>query len=234
MENNNKPQRNYRMSDATLLRFGNDILMVLERDKDEFLKRGVDQARREALKNLVNLFCMTFPDELHKANSGILTESKKLAKAALITSLRTLFNAASNVYGARSDTLKQFGQANISRLKEEQLIRNAKGAVDTATVKLDDLRREGINEERLEEITLRTNEFDKSLDVQLSGKHKRKSATSERIDTGNTLFGELRKICNTGKDIWYETDAVKYKHYLMYKHKPSKSPKKTAEISGEA
>lgn len=43
---------------------------------------------------------------------------------------------------------------------------------------------------------------------------------------GNALYKAIVKICNTGKDIWYETNESKYNDYVIY-NTPSGKPEPT-------
>jgi hypothetical protein len=37
-----------------------------------------------------------------------------------------------------------------------------------------------------------------------------------RTEHGNVLYDELVTLCNIGKDIWAETDPIKYENYTIY------------------
>ena len=88
--------------------------------------------------------------------------------------------------------------------------------VDTARDNLLALVDEGITEEILVDTEALISGFNKAVSDQLTAIRIRDKATTDRITKGNALYRAVVKACNTGKDIWYETDESLYNDYVIY------------------
>ena len=55
-----------------------------------------------------------------------------------------------------------------------------------------------------------------ALNIQQDKVADRDIAVERRTEQGNKLYEELITLCNIGKDIWAETDPVKYENYCIY------------------
>jgi len=220
------PVREYNFTDSYLPQLADGILALLVRDGLQFEKRRWTEAKTTNLLALRDSFVATKPDDYYKGILGIKTEEKDAARAVLSTPIRTIFVAAENVFGVKSSHYSSFGASGISKLSDDEMIRNSRLVVDTAHEFLSELEDEGITEEMLDEIDVLIETFDKSVDAQLAAQRNRDSATADRINKGNLLYRALVKVCNTGKDIWYETDESKYNDYVIY-NTPSGKPEPT-------
>jgi len=218
--------RTYRFTDGKLVQVFDGVMVAVDRDTALMAPRGYTPERCAVLIAQRDEFA-DFPiDDYYAGEQGIKTEAKDFARGSLTTPLRTVLTAAENVYGARSKHYRQFGSQALSRLSDNDLIRRARNIVRTATLRLDDLKTEGITAAMLTQITALIKTLDDSVDLQLKAGWDRENATSERVEMGNDLYGELVKMCNTGKDIWYEVDEAKYKNYVIY-NTPSGEPEPT-------
>lgn len=220
------PVREYNFTDSYLPQLADGILALLVRDGLQFTRRRWTEAKTTNLLALRDSFVATKPDDYFKGILGIRTEEKDAARAALTTPVRTIFVAAENVFGVKSSHYAAFGVSGISKLSDDEMIRNSRLVVDTAGEFLTQLEDEGITEEMLDEITVFIEAFDKAVDAQLAAQRNRDTATADRINKGNLLYRALVKVCNTGKDIWYETDESKYNDYVIY-NTPSGKPEPT-------
>jgi len=226
MSKKKDPTRDFNFPDGKLVQVTDGVIQAVERDVAEFTARKVDPQKLVDLRALRDDFS-DFPiDDYYAAEQGIKTEAKDLDRARLTTPLRTVFTAAENVFGINSKQYKQFGDAALTRLTDDDLIRNARNIVRTATKYLTQLGPEGIKEAMLTEITALILTFDDAVDVQLATQRERDIATTERIEKGNALYSALVKTCNTGKDIWFEVNEAKYKSYVIY-NTPSGEPEPT-------
>jgi hypothetical protein len=230
MAKKQETQRNYRFTDAKLIQVADGVVLLIERDSEQMEDRGVDSERKAALVVLRNELSDTKPDQYYKATQAVATENKEAARARLITSLRRVFTAAENVFGARSLQYKQLGNASLTKLTDDGLVRNARNVVLMASNYLGDLRKEGVTEAKLAEITDLNMAFDLSVDEQLTAQRNRDLAAQDRIEKGNALYAELVKICNTGKDIWYETNLARYNDYVLY-DTPTGKPDTKGQVS---
>jgi hypothetical protein len=208
--------REYRFTDAKLERKGGEVIQLIERDADEMEDRGINEERKNRLIELRESFAKFPTDQYYLGHQSIATENKDNARARLITLLRSVFNAAENVFGYGSSQYLQLGSGNLTKLTDDNLVRNTRNTVVIATKYLDDLRSEGLTDTKIAELISLNKTFDESIDELLTAKRNRDIATKDRIDKGNALYNEIVKICNTGKDIWYEKNESKYNDYVLY------------------
>jgi hypothetical protein len=220
------PVREYNFTDSYLPQLADGILALLIRDGIPFTKRRWSEAKSTNLITLRDSFVATKPDDYYKGILGIKTEEKDAARAVLSTPIRTIFVAAENVFGVKSSHYASFGVSAISKLNDDKMIRNSRLVVATARDFQEELEDEGITIEMLDATDILIENFDKTVDAQLAAQRDRDSATADRIKKGNLLYRALVKVCNTGKDIWYETDESKYNDYVIY-NTPSGKPEPT-------
>jgi hypothetical protein len=225
-----EPARDYRFTDGKLVQTTDGVIIAVARDVNEFTDRKIDPAKTVALKTLRDDFADYPIDDYYAGEQGIKTEAKNLARAQLMTPLRTVFTAAENVFGVKSKHYKQFGNAALTRFTDDDLIRNARNVVLTGTRYLHELEPEGITEAMMTEIDGLIKAFDDAVDAQLTAERERESASAERVEKGNALYAALVKICNTGKDIWYEVNESKYNDYVIY-NTPTGEPELTGKGS---
>ncbi|MBM3436158.1 MAG: carboxypeptidase regulatory-like domain-containing protein [Bacteroidetes bacterium] len=220
--------RIYTFTDAWLIQLADGILVLIVRDGGELTPRGVTAAKKDNLQALRDAFAGTKPDDYYIAIVTIKTEEKDAARSALTKAIRTIFVAAENVFGTDNGHYRSFGDAALSKLSDEEMIRNSRLAISTAGENLAKLADEGITQAILDEAKTLADNFDKAVDSQLTAQRDRDLATEDRIVKGNNLYKAIVKICNTGKDIWYETNESKYNDYVIY-NTPTGEPEPTGK-----
>ncbi len=219
-------QRDYNFNDSHLIQLADGTMILITRDEEFFILRGHTPAKSANLKLLRDEFAATKPDNYYLAIVAVKTEAKDIARTALTTALRTIFVAAENVFGAGSPMYDTFGSAALTKYTDEEIIRHSRLVVDTARENLTALADEGITEDMLVQTETLIVNLDKALDAQFTAQRERDIATAGRILKGNALYHVIVKVCNTGKDIWYETDESKYNDYVIY-NTPSGQPELT-------
>ncbi len=218
--------RIYNFSDGWLIQLADGILLLIGRDGALLQVRGLTQTKQDAIKDLRDAFANTLPDDYYLAQLGIKTEEKDKARGVVTTALRTIFVAAANVYGVKSRHYSAFGTSGLSKLKDSDMIRNGRLVLSTARKYSSELADEGITSEFLDDTETKLNTFDKARDEQVMAERDRDIETADRITKGNGLYRALVKVCNTGKDLWYEVDEAKYNDYVIY-NTPSGQPEPT-------
>lgn len=208
--------RNYRLSDAELKQLGDSILSLINRDIVEFNDRGFNPTKQAELANAIQVFSDYPSDEQLEGQKIAATEDKNNARKSVEKSLRTFFLAAENVFGYGTGRHKEFGNTDISRQTDEELVRNAKILIQTANKYLSQLGTEGITQTKIDLLDTQRQVFDSAIDTQKIAIRDRDAATEERINLGNTLYGLVSKYANIGKDIWYDTNESCYNDYVIY------------------
>lgn len=208
--------RRYKFSDATLKQYAEHLLASMQRDKLEFEDRGFSPIKETEFKKLIDMFAEYPSDDQLEAIKISATETKNEARRVLEKALRTIFLMAKNVFKDGTGKYKEFGNANISKLTDEELVRNSKTTESSAHKYLHELSDEGLNPAKLVDLSKARERFDTAIDQQAQAVRTRDISTEARIEAGNKLYDLVVKYSNTGKDIWYDTNEAKYNDYLIY------------------
>lgn len=208
--------RDYNFSDGELKQHGDEIINSIERDIVEFAERGMTTVRLNNLQQKLVNFDELPTDEILEGIKIDATQDKDTARTNAEIAARSIFVMAENKFGTDSGKYKQFGDAAISRQSDNQFYRTLKTIKTSADKFLFDLAEEGLTQEMIDNLAKLTALFDKAIDDQNTAIKSRDIATEERIEAGNALYADLVKVCNTGKDIWYNKNEAKYNDYVIY------------------
>lgn len=208
--------RNYGFSDGELKQYGDEIINSIERDIVEFAERGMTTVRLNNLQQKLVNFDELPTDEILEGIKIDATQDKDTARNNAEIAARSIFVMAENKFGTDSGKYKQFGNAAFSRQSDNQFYRTLKTIKTSADKFLLDLAEEGLTQEMIDNLVKLTAFFDKAIDDQNTAIKSRDIATEERIEAGNALYADLVKVCNTGKDIWYNKNEAKYNDYVIY------------------
>lgn len=208
--------RNYRLTDGVLKQKADELVVLLDRDSVEFADRGYDRDAKDAFVNAIRIVSDQTSDETLEASKMILTENKDANRSVLEKSMRTIFNMAANKFGTKSAQYRAFGDAEISRQSDAEIVRTCKVMVTAARASLPQLESEGLTEEKIEKLNDQGAALDNSIDVAKKGVSDRDIATEKRVEELNTLYALVIKYAGIGQDIFYEVNEAKYNDYVIY------------------
>ena len=208
--------RNYNFADAVLKQKADELLVLLDRDSVEFADRGYDRDAKDAFVNAIRIVSDQTSDETLEASKMILTENKNANRSVLEKSMRTIFNMAANKFGTKSAQYRAFGDAEISRQSDAEIVRTCKVMVTAARANLPALESEGLTEEKIEKLNSHGIALDESIDVAKKGVSDRDIATEKRVEELNALYALVIKYAGIGQDIFYEENEAKYNDYVIY------------------
>lgn len=208
--------RDYNFSDGELKQYGDEIINSIERDIVEFAERGMTTVRLNNLQQKLVNFDELPTDEILEGIKISATQYKDASRANAEIAARSVLVMAENKFGTDSGNYRQFGDAALSRQSDNQFYRTLKTIKTSADKFLLDLAEEGLTQEMIDNLAKLTAFFDKAIDDQNTAIKSRDIATEERIEAGNALYADLVKVCNTGKDIWYNKNEAKYNDYVIY------------------
>ena len=208
--------RQFSFSDGTLKQYADQAILFATRDSTEFAARGYNAARLAAIQQQSDDFGAVTSDEEMLALQMLRTEAKDQKRDVLEEQLRTVFAMATNHFGLKSVHLRRFGDANLTKQTDNDLIRTARICIKTATEYLPDLASEGLTAALLTAATAQTQDLDTALDAQQLAISDREIAKEARIEAANALYSEFAKIANTGKSIFRTLNEAKYNDYIIY------------------
>lgn len=216
-------QRQYNFSDADLKQVGDMLLNLIRRDAVEFADVGFTPARELEYKAYLDEFFNYEGDERLEGNKIIATNAKNEARAILETKMRHIFGIARLVFGENSGEFKRFGESNLSRQTDSDLVRTANYVISSGTDYLSELAIEGITTAKIQEVKDAKDNLDEALDKQNKAISDRDLLTHGRITAGNKIYALISKYAEQGKLIWREVNQAKYNDYVLY-NSPTDTP----------
>ena len=207
--------RNYKLADAILKQKADEFLNLLDRDI-EFADRGYNAAAKTQFIALRDDVEVLPSDEKLESQKIELTATKDAARSALEKTMRTIFNMASNRFGSQSAQYRSFGNAEISRLPDAELVRVSKIMIIAANANLAEMATEGLTQAMIDSLTTKSEALDVAIDDVAKGISDRDIATEHRIETLNSLYNLVIKYAGIGQDIFYEVNEAKYNDYVIY------------------
>ncbi len=216
--------REYNFTDGVLSQLVDRTINNGTRDTAELDPQGVTAARLTALGDLNVLFLDMPDDEEMEGLVSEKTEDKDEAFEACETTTRNIRRMAENIFGVKSATYKRFGFDGINDLKEVNRIKAWYRIHRRATAKAAELLSEGLTVTVLSDFATACATANTAFDDVEDAVEERDNATEDRIKAGNVIYAEVVKICNTGKDYWFDKSESKYNDYVI-------SP--TGEVNGE-
>ncbi|WP_310558918.1 hypothetical protein [Flavobacterium sp.] len=199
-----------------LKQLADELVGLIERDLAEFTDRGFTATKKTALQAAIDAV-ENFPtDEQLQGIKISTTQTKDAARANLETQMRTVFLAAKNTSGEKTGKFREFGDVNLTKQTDSDLVRSAKAMIATATKYVTDLGGEGITAAKIALMTTTRSELDKAIDKQKNAIKDRDNATEARIILANELYDLVVRYDDTGKDIWVTKSEAKYNDYVIY------------------
>ena len=215
---NKKNLREFNFEESILVLKCESALVCAVRDYEQLAEMGYTSEKREALGSVLDAFKQIATDDFMLGRQITKTQEKEAARQALEKSLRSIFTIAENVFGADTGKYKQFGNTNLTRQTDDQLLRTAANAASTANALLSELQPEGVTPDIITALNIRITTLDSAIDAKITATREREILTGERIQKANELYRLLVRLCNIGKNIWYGVNQAKYNDYIIVRN----------------
>ena len=213
----NKPilEREYNFTDAVLEQFADLTAANLTRDMAELAPRGITPDTVTALQALREALSTTPTDVEERGMVGEAVEAKDAARDAALVEARRLRTAAQNVFGEDSAKYRRFGFTGMDKLNEYPLVKALECFLRVGTALQPQLASEGIDAAFLDGFTAAIEAYDNSLDAVNIAEEARDAQTEDRVEKGNTLYKEIVRVCNIGKDVFAPVSEAIYNDYVI-------------------
>ena len=208
--------RKYNFPDADMYVQCIERIRYAQRDLPQFEQYGYDKARLKGFLDKCEKFRQLPDDDEVLGDQMLTTEKKNTAAEKLKGAIRSLMTRVVMKYSNRSGRYRKFGTAKIGDMTDAQLLFCGRRVVRVARQQLDFLGEVGVTENVIQKITDACRLFENALNIQQDKVAERDIAVERRTEQGNILYDELVTLCNIGKDIWAETDPIKYENYTIY------------------
>ncbi len=208
--------RDYNMSDPDLKGKADQICISVLRDKEEFAQRGVTETKITAVQAKATAFGNIPTDDALQSIVTKATENKDNLRMLVLKSLRTIRTMGQNQLDLKSANYRAFGFDGMDLLTDLELVFRGKHILTEAKTQQAVLAEEGLTDEILIFDTKLIADFEKSKADITEAENNRDLIKQFRIKSGNSLYKDLTRYSNTGKDIWVGVDEAKYNDYVIY------------------
>lgn len=212
-----QPQnRKYNFPDADLYVQCLERIRYAKRDMVQFEQYGYGSQRLKGFVSLCEKFRGLPDDDELLGDQMVTTEKKAHGAEKLKGAIRSIMTRVAMKYSNRSGRYRKFGTAKMGDMTDAQLLFCGRRVARVARQQIDFLAEVGVNENVIGKVTDACRAFENALNIQQDKVAERDIAVERRTEQGNKLYDELVTLCNIGKDIWAETDPVKYENYTIY------------------
>lgn len=225
--------RQYNFPDADLYVQCLERIRYAQRDAARFAHYGYDAERLRAFEALCKKFQALPDDDEVLGDQMVATEKKSRAAEQLKGAIRGVMTRVALKYNNRSGRYRKFGTAKMGDMTDAQLLFCGRRVARVARQQIDFLADVGVNENVIRRVTEACRDFENALHIQQDRVAERDIAVERRTEQGNKLYEELVTLCSIGKDIWAETDPVKYENYTLYESNNEQKKARKARLTEE-
>ncbi|MEM1319831.1 MAG: hypothetical protein AAGG75_06210 [Bacteroidota bacterium] len=208
--------RQYNFPDADLYLQCMERIKYAARDLKRFEQYGYTAQRLKSFQALCDKFRKLPDDDELVGDQMLTTEKKYQAAEKLKTAIRSIMTRVAIKYSNRSGRYRKFGTAKMGDMTDAQLLFCGRRVARVARQQIDFLADVGVNESNITRVTEACRNFENALNIQQDKVADRDISVERRVEQGNKLYTEMIVLCNVGKDIWAESDPVKYEQYVIY------------------
>lgn len=225
--------RIYNFPDADLHVQCMERLKYAKRDLQEFKEYGYGKNKLEVFYNNCERFKELPNDDEVVGDQMIVTQKKYDAADKLRAAIRSIMTRVAVKFHNKSGRYRKFGTAKLGDMTDAQLLFCGRRVVRVARQQLDFLADVGVNEKIITKIVDAHQAFELAMHIQQDKVSERDISVERRVEVGNKIYQELVILCNIGKDIWQEKDAVKYENYCIYESNNEQKKQRKAKQEEE-
>jgi hypothetical protein len=208
-------ERDYNFSDGLLEQLADRTRINITRDLAVLAARGVTTTTISNLETLTETFKDSPDDTDARGSVTVSVEDKDLARDTVLIQARTLRTAAQNKFGLGTGKYNRFGFEGIDKVRDADLTQDLKRTYRVGLNLQSFLASEGIDATFLSNYLLAIKAYDDSFDNVGAAVDERNRITEERCTAGNTLYKEIVRLCNIGKDYFSPISEANYNDYVI-------------------
>ncbi|MBP7184715.1 MAG: hypothetical protein KBA06_04340 [Saprospiraceae bacterium] len=208
--------RKYNFPDADLCMLCWEKIKCANRDIEHFTTYSFDIDRLSRFHNKIENFKKLPDDDEVVGDQMILTEKKNAAANALKSSIRNIMTRVEVKFNNRSGRYRKFGTAKMGDMTDAQLLFCGRRVARVCRMQMDFLSDVGLNDSHIAKVLDCCKNFENALNIQQDKVADRDIFVEKRTELGNEIYDELIILCNIGKDIWDNKNAIFYENYVLY------------------
>jgi len=225
--------RQYNFPDADLYLQSLERIKYAHRDLKQFESYGYGKDRLKTFKAMCDKFRGLPDDDELVGDQMITTDKKYAASEKLKTAIRSVMTRVAIKYSNRSGRYRKFGTAKLGDMTDAQLLFCGRRVARVARQQIDFLADVGVSENNIQRVVDACRNFENALNIQQDKVADRDISVERRIEQGNKMYQELIVLCNIGKDVWAESDSIKYEHYTIYESNNDQKIARKAKLAKE-
>ena len=202
-----------------LLKIAIQVSVAMEQNIENFAVYSITEANLIYLNELINRFTNSLDDKLMKSFVSSLANDKKILRKSISNKLRSISVRAKSVYDASNPNLKALNTGEIGRYGDAEFGEIAKGITKIAVKEIEELSKEGLTIEYLENLDAMIDEYNEILSKIRDMKYERELATAKRHEIVAELYELLTKYCRYGKLLFEHESPSRYKKFIMHRSK---------------
>jgi len=226
--------REYNFPDADLYAQCKERIQYIKRDEKEFESYAYANSKIKQFEELCDNFSDQPDDDELIGNQMEATNKKNEAKEKLKTAVRSIMTRVASKYNTRSGHYRKFGTLKMSDMSDPKLLLCGRRVVRVSNKLLDFLTEIGLKQVHIDATQKAAAAFENAIHIQQDKVSDRDIFVEKRIELGNELYRELVLVCNIGKDIWAETNKVKYENYTIYESNNDQKKARKEQLTKEA
>lgn len=208
--------RMYNFPDADLYVWCMQCIKLAHRDFEHFKQYGYTSDKLTGFANQCEKFRNLPDDDELLGDQMIVTEKKYEAAEKLKHAIRSIMTRVEMKYGNRSGRYRKFGTAKMGDMTDPQLLFCGRRVARVSRAQADFLADVGVKELQIQKVLDACSAFENAMNIQHDKIADRDIAVDIRTEQGNKIYELMIDICNIGKDIWMDKDAIKYEQYCVY------------------
>ena len=226
--------RMYNFPDADLYVSCIQCIKFAHRDIEHFKQYGYSPDKITGFANQCEKFRNLTDDDELVGDQMIVTEKKYDAAEKLKHAIRSIMTRVEMKYGNRSGRYRKFGTAKMGDMTDPQLLFCGRRVARVSRAQADFLEDVGVKEAQVQRLLEACTVFENALNIQQDKIADRDIAVDIRTEQGNKIYELMIEVCNIGKDIWVDKDAVKYEQYCVYDSNNDQKIARKERLKGQA
>ena len=226
-------QRQHNFPDAELYVLCQQTIRQAHRDLELFKQYGYNLEKLTGFATQVEKFKHMPDDDEMVGDQMLMTEKKNDAADKLRSAIRSIMTRVEMKYSNRSGRFRKFGTAKMGDMTDAQLLFCGRRVARVARVQADFLEDVGVKDLQIQRVVEACTFFENALNIQQDRVADRDIAVENRMEQANRIYAQMVEICNIGKDIFDNRDAVKYEQYCIYESNNEQKKARKARVLQE-
>lgn len=206
----------FHMTFGKLVQKTDSLLGSADRDSDILDDYGITP---EVISNILRIRTdfVNFPTDVEMNGIKVgKTKDKKTAESLTLSAIRGVLRRVALKGGKTTWQYKSLMHGDLSKMDDSNLCRTGYAVARAAKKLISDFTSVGLTQAVVDDLTAKTEAFDRAIDEQEEAVKARDKATQDRRILANSLYAAIGVVSEAGKAAFVETDEALYNDYVIY------------------